>query len=226
MHLPAGRASVYRRSMQQPSASDSQTSIRRGRKFEQVLAGAREVFMSDGFERGSVEDIARRAGVSKATLYSYFPDKRLLFVEVVRGECARQADSALELSDMTSPPEEVLRRAALRTIDFYLSEFGQAMHRICVAESGRFPELGRHFYRSGPEMARERLVGYLEGACARGVLSIDDMALAADQFIELCKADLFARAACNVLADAGPDRRERVADGAVAMFMARYGTKP
>lgn len=46
--------------------------VRTGRKFDQVLQGAREVFMADGFSAASVDDIARAAGVSKATLYSYF----------------------------------------------------------------------------------------------------------------------------------------------------------
>ena len=63
---------------------DTATVVRTGRKFDQVLAGAREVFMADGFEGASVDDIARAAGVSKATLYSYFPDKKLLFMEVAR----------------------------------------------------------------------------------------------------------------------------------------------
>ena len=52
--------------------------IKRGRKFDQVLEGARTVFMRDGFEGANVDDIAASAGVSKATLYSYFPDKRVL----------------------------------------------------------------------------------------------------------------------------------------------------
>jgi len=43
------------------------TILRTGRKFEQVLRGAREVFMAAGFEGASVDDIARAAGVSKAT---------------------------------------------------------------------------------------------------------------------------------------------------------------
>ena len=59
---------------------------RSGRKFDQVLAGAREVFLANGFEGASMDDIARVAGVSKATLYSYFPDKRILFTEVVTTE--------------------------------------------------------------------------------------------------------------------------------------------
>ena len=53
--------------------------IKKGRKFDQVIEGARTVFMRDGYEGASVDDIAREAGVSKATLYSYFPDKRVLF---------------------------------------------------------------------------------------------------------------------------------------------------
>ncbi len=54
--------------------ADGTPTVKRGRKFDQVLQGAREIFMSDGFEGASVDDIARAAGVSKATLYSYFPD--------------------------------------------------------------------------------------------------------------------------------------------------------
>ena len=59
---------------------------KKGRKFDQVLEGARQVFMSDGFEGASVDDIARAANVSKATLYSYFPDKRLMFTEMAERE--------------------------------------------------------------------------------------------------------------------------------------------
>lgn len=64
--------------------------VTRGRKFLQVL-GARTIFLRDGFEGAAVDDIAREAGVSKATLYSYFPDKRVMFMEVFRSELARGA---------------------------------------------------------------------------------------------------------------------------------------
>lgn len=63
--------------------------IIRGRKFAQVLEGARKIFLRDGFEGASVDNIAREAAVSKATLYSYFPDKRLMFIEVFRTEIVR-----------------------------------------------------------------------------------------------------------------------------------------
>lgn len=197
--------------------------IRKGRKFAQVLDGAREVFLRDGFDGASVDDIARAAGVSKATLYSYFPDKRLLFMEVFRLECDRQTLAALDEIDFTAPVAEVLRQAGAHMIASFLSEFNQAVFRVCVAESDRFPDLGEAFYRSGPRRLHDELVAYLTRVRDRGDLAVADPALAADQFIELCKADLYLRHLLRVTDSFTPDEITRVIDGAVATFMARYG---
>ncbi len=196
--------------------------IKKGRKFEQVLEGAREIFMRDGFEGASVDDIARAAGVSKATLYSYFPDKRLLFTEVARIECNRQAEEALMVIDPNDPVEPVLRGIADRIVRFFVSDFGQQVFRICVAESHRFPEIGRRFYESGPGLMRQRMRQVLTPYVERGVLKIDDMDLAAQQFGELCKSDLFVRCLCGVAGEIGKADIDRIVDGAVAMFLARY----
>ncbi len=198
------------------------TAIRKGRKFDQVLEGARAIFSRDGFEGAAVDDIARAAGVSKATLYSYFPDKRVLFVEVAKRECRRQADEALQLVSITAPPDCVLPVAAQRIIDFFLSEFGQRVFRICVAEADRFPELGREFYESGPALVRDRIRAYLDGAVARGELVIEDTRLAADQFAELCKADVFPAMIFGIRTSFTQVDRDRIAKGAVEMFLARY----
>ena len=196
--------------------------IKKGRKFDQVLDGAREIFLRDGFEGASVDEIARAAGVSKATLYSYFPDKRLLFSEVARIECNCQAEEALDVIGMGAPIEVVLHEAANRIVRFFLSDFGRQVFRICVSESYRFPELGRRFYESGPKLVRERMTKVLTPYVERGVLKIDDMDLAANQFGELCKADLFVRNLCGVCNDFNEQDVERVVNGAVEMFLARY----
>lgn len=196
--------------------------IKKGRKFDQVLEGARRVFLRDGFEGASVDDIARAAGVSKATLYSYFPDKRLLFSEVARIECNRQADEALGEIAPDMPVETVLREAAGRIVRFFLSDFGQQVFRICVSESGRFPELGQRFYASGPALLRDRMHRLLAPYVRNGTLRIDDMDLAASQFGELCKADLFVRCLCGVCDTVHERDIERVVNGATEMFLARY----
>ena len=96
----------------------AQAQIRKGRKFDQVVEGAREVFLRDGFEGASVDDIARAAGVSKATLYSYFPDKRLLFMEVATRQCKEQAQTSIENIDSSHPPRQVLSRVAEQFLGF------------------------------------------------------------------------------------------------------------
>lgn len=197
--------------------------VRTGRKFDQVLDGARRVFMADGFEGASVDDIARAAGVSKATLYSYFPDKRLLFIEVATNECNRMAEQVLERIDESRPPREVLTVAGSHIVRFLLSDFAQQVFRICVAERERFPELGQAFYASGPEMGRDRLGDYLRCAAERGELVIDDIPMAAEQFSELCKVKLWTRAVFGIQSTFTPDEIDEVVRHAVDMFMARYG---
>lgn len=197
--------------------------IRKGRKFDQVLEGARQVFMSDGFEGASVDEIARVAGVSKATLYSYFPDKRLLFMEVATTECQRQAQSALDNIDVAAPPREVLTQTGLHFLRFITSDLGQRIFRICVAESDRFPELGQKFYNSGPAVFRAEMAAYFKQAEARGELRLEDPILAADQFGELCKADVWPRLVFGMIRQVSDEDIVRVVDGAVETFMARYG---
>ena len=204
-----------------PDGTDS--AIKRGRKFDQVLAGAREVFMADGFDGASVDDIARRSGVSKATLYSYFPDKQRLFMEVAKTECLRQADEAIASIDMSAPVAEILGNAGRQIVRFITSDFGQSIFRICVAESERFPALGRDFYESGPALVRSRLVEFFQSAVEEGDLKIDDFELAADQFHMLCKVDILDRVVFNNEARITDAAIDRVVDGAVTTFMARYG---
>lgn len=198
---------------------------KRGRKYDQVLAGARDVFLSDGFEGASVDDIARAAGVSKATLYSYFPDKRMLFMEVARVECLLQADRAIAEIDMTAPIDRVLHVAATKLVDFITSDFGQRIFRICVAESERFPALGQEFYNSGPALIRHQLVCYFKVAIQRGEAQIDDLDLAADQFHSLCKAGIMDKLAFTVARNFSTEIKDRVIDGAVKTFLARYGVR-
>lgn len=204
----------------------SAPTIKRGRKYDQVVAGAREVFLAEGFEGASVDLIARRAGVSKATLYSYFPDKRVLFIEVAKQECNSQADRALNVTPGDLPIRDVLVGIAHKMMDFLTSPFAQRIFRICVAESDRFPELGRAFYMSGPRLMQDRLVEVFDQACARGELEIEDTRMAALQFQELMKADIFVKMVFNIIDAPTKSDRDRVINGAVDMFLARYGTRP
>jgi len=202
---------------------DGNAEVRKGRKFDQVVEGATAIFMTEGYERASVDDIAKRAGVSKATLYCYFPDKRLLFVEVMKRDCERRAAEAETFIDKSCAPDVVLPLAAGILLDFFVSEFGLQTYRMAVAEAHKFRELGQHFYDAGPGLVERELIPYFETAEARGELEIPDKGLAAHQFAELCKSWIFPLRSLGLKEVVTPEERARVVDGAVEMFLARYG---
>ncbi len=202
----------------------NQAIIRKGRKFDQVLDGARSVFMRDGFDGASVDDIAREAGVSKATLYSYFPDKRLLFTEILRTECRRQTEEAEAEIVLGGTVEQMLMMAGERIADFLMSDFGRSMFRLVMAEGQRFPEIAREFYRNGPGMIHDRLVFHFGHMVELGALKIDDVDLAADQFAQLCKAAIHEKLLFGMSDTIRQEDVTRSVAGAVQMFLARYGT--
>lgn len=204
----------------------SRAGVKQGRKFDQVLDGARTVFMRDGFEGASVDDIVREAGVSKATLYSYFPDKRLLFIEVAKIECQAQSDAAVAQAEASPEIRHALTTAARRMTRFFMSDVGLQVHRIIVGESQRFPELGREFYESGPARLHSTLKKVLQRGVDEGHLKIGDIDLAADQFPELCKAGLHLQMLLGLRDRPSEGEIDRVVDGAVDMFLCKYARQP
>ena len=200
-----------------------ESEIRRGRKFEQVLEGARRIFLRDGFEGASVDEIARESGVSKATLYAYFPDKRLLFIQMFVEEFRRRATEPRVEADHTSPAAARLTAAAHRIADFLMSEYGRDMFRLMLAEANRFPDLARQFYRLGAQQLHDRLVRLLQDLVDRDEVRVADIDLAADQFSQLCRAHIHDRLIFGQSAEIQPEVVEASLQGAVAMFMSHYG---
>jgi AcrR family transcriptional regulator len=195
----------------------------KGRKVEQVLAGAHAVFMAHGYEGANVDAIAKAAGVSKATLYSYYPDKRSLFAAVAQAACEEQTRRALSFADEDGPFAERLYKGCRSFMEFMFSPFGVQMYRTVVAESERFPEFGQRFWETGPGMAHREMVQMFRQAEADGYLQIDDYELAAETLTELCKTHLHPRLVLGVIDRAHPDDIDRIARHAVQGFLARYG---
>ena len=199
--------------------------IRKGRKFDQVLQGAREVFLAEGFDAANMDHVAKVSGVSKATVYSYFPDKEHLFLVVMETECLSQADQAMQMIDESAPPLVVLTEAARYMLGFMTSDFGQRMLRMSIVATERFPELGQAFYDSGPKMVHVKMTPYFEAAIERGELVVPDIPLAIDQFSELCKAEVFPKLLFQVQTKFTQAELDRLIESAVETFLARYGVE-
>src|SRR4051794_20243806 len=151
-------------------------------KRQLVLDAATGLFMAQGYGAVSMDAVARAAGVSKATLYAYFSSKDQLFATII-GEACRQKIALAELLPMDATDV----RAALvafggRLLRFFLEERPLAIHRVVIAESTRFPELGRAFYDNGPAALFRTLAEWLAGQTEAGRLAVTDTAMAAEQF--------------------------------------------
>ncbi|MEL6759942.1 MAG: TetR/AcrR family transcriptional regulator C-terminal domain-containing protein, partial [Myxococcota bacterium] len=91
-------------------------------------------------------------------------------------------------------------------------------------KSHRYPDIGRTFLESGPEVAYQRLEQFLRGRIELGELQIDDVALAAQQFVEMCKAGIFQRTMFELGEGADDEECERVARAAVRTFLRAFGS--
>lgn len=191
-------------------------------KVRKILEGARSAFLDLGYGGASTDEIVRRAGVSKGTLYNYFPEKKSLFTAFVEEECRKQASLLFKADGQAEDIESFLRDAARKLIRLLLSPSMQGIYRLAVAEAKRFPELARTFYDSGPDLATRRLAQVLSGTVARGHLQIDDVDLAAHQFDQLCKADIFYKCLFKIRSSFAEQEIDRVADAAVDVFLRAY----
>lgn len=193
-----------------------------GRKFEQVRSGAKDVFLRDGYSGASVDDIARSAGVSKATLYSYFPEKQLMYREVLLDEMTRIADrSPIEVAPDANPAE-ALPLMARQIAEWLVSGPMLQLHRTNIAEATRFPDVSRRYHATLTALLRDVVQAHLDRWVDQRMLRISDTALAADQFVRLSSAVLHDRA---LLTD-GDESRDatirEISDGAARLFIAAH----
>lgn len=135
----------------------------------ELLQAALELFVEKGFAATRSEEVAARAGVSKGTLYLYFPSKQELFKAVVRGNLADLIAEGQHKADrFDGPSAELLRRLLLGWWQRVGSTAAGGISKIVVAEVGNFPELAQ-FYADEVVKPAERLIaGTLERGIARG----------------------------------------------------------
>lgn len=196
-------------------------------KRRQILGGAREVFGELGFERASVDLIAARAGVSKATVYNHFADKRALFVASVVEECDELREGLQRcLARPAGDLEPSLQRMGEQIMAVYLSPVVAGLFRHTIAEATRFPDIGRLVFERGTLQLQEAIAAYLARWAERGVLRLDDPRAAAVQFIALCQGDLGVRSRLGVLAYPVDGEVRASVARAVATFVRAYRAAP
>jgi AcrR family transcriptional regulator len=195
-----------------------------GAKRRQVLDGARTVFLNDGFDGASMNDIARVAGVSKGTLYVYFESKEALFEALIREDRKQQAERFVPTGEWRTA-REYLAKYGLRLVEALMRPDLIAQSRMVISASAKFPRFGQAFFEAGPCHGIKRLTTQFEQFVRSGELEINDLELAAQQFSELCKAGVFHRAMFCGADSVTKEQIDRTIAGAVEVFMRAYGAK-
>jgi AcrR family transcriptional regulator len=191
-------------------------------KRQQILDGARKVFLAQGFDGASMGEIARTAGVSKGTLYVYFDSKEQLFEAIAQKACAAQAEGVFSLDAADHDVEAVLTRLGRAFAKFLCRPGAMSPLRTVISISERMPEIGKQFYEAGPARGREMVRRYLEAQVAAGILAIDDCDVAAAQFLDSCSATIFKPLLFNAGKVPSEDRIHHVVGIAVSAFLVAY----
>jgi AcrR family transcriptional regulator len=194
-------------------------------KLAAILEAARAIILEQGYEAAGVDAIARRAGVSKATLYAYFSSKAELFGAMIERAC-RQAFAdlfadAIDHDDVARGLTQIAHEFA----SVAMSPDSLAINRVVMAEAVRFPELGRAYYEAGPSLVIDAVTEFIMAANRAGKLSVPEPRLAAEQFVGMIRSDLYMRLILRIEGGAGTQSPLAAADGAVRTFLAAFAPR-
>jgi AcrR family transcriptional regulator len=184
------------------------------------MAAAVDLFARNGFEGTSVDDIAGLAGVSKQTVYSHFGSKENLFGLSVSTKC-RQSGIDPAAIDPEVPPERMLPEIARRFLQLVTSPEAIRVHNVCTGSAEAHPELGRLFFKHGPEETVDIVADYLEAQVRAGRLRIDHPRDAAWQLLCMLKAESHMRLQFR-LEPVPAGAVQDYVSGCVAMFLRAY----
>lgn len=136
---------------------------------QELLAAAIELFVERGFAATRLEDVARRAGVSKGTLYLYYANKEDLFKAVVRQSIVPMiGDAEASVAEFEGHSAELLRQVILGWWHRVGATKASGISKLILAEADNFPELAT-FYRQEVMTRGMRMISsMLERGVRRG----------------------------------------------------------
>nr|WP_294512777.1 TetR/AcrR family transcriptional regulator [uncultured Rhodopila sp.] len=182
-----------------------------------ILDRATAAFLADGYAATTIEAIARTCSVAKRTIYARWNGKPALFRAVLEGLIAKWMSGAGDWADGDTP-EAALKAAADDILSVALTPEAIALHRLIIAESGRFPELPLILHQTGAGQGTTRIAALLDRAIARGALPPQDTAFAAEQFLNLLLTGP-QRRALGLGSPLDSDQIRNWRDKAVALFL-------
>lgn len=144
--------------------------IRSAARREAILEAALEEFSSQGFAAARLDDIAKRAGVAKGTIYLYFADKQTLFQELARSMLSPLVGHLESLANVETPFPVLARGLVDVMVREVLGTRRKDIIRLIISEGTRFPALAEFYHREVLSKVFSGLRAVLQRAVDRGEL--------------------------------------------------------
>ncbi len=152
---------------------------RKDARPSEILAAALETFVEHGYAATKLEDVAKRAGVTKGTLYIYFESKEALFKAVVRENVVPLLATAEQLAgDRSADPELLLRQLVTAWWEAMGPSGLGGLPKLVISEATNFPELAQFWYDEVVRRGRQIFAEVLRRGMERGVFRTVDVDLA------------------------------------------------
>ena len=194
-------------------------------KCAAILDAAKRLFVSQGFERVGMDQIATEAGVSKLTVYSHFGDKDSLFTEAVRAHCEEGMPTTLFVAEPDTPVRERLIAIGNAFFSMIMTPEAIAGHRILCSPQIATSSMPAAFWEAGPQRVQQAFTELLERRIAAGDLDIDDTERAAAQFFTLLKGEAHAKAVFGYCCGRRQETPEEHVDAVVELFLRAYARR-
>jgi AcrR family transcriptional regulator len=190
----------------------------------QILDAALTVFAAQGYSGTTMDAVAAEAGVTKPTLYSYFPSKESLFQAMMLGKRNLMLDVFEHQSGQGMVAD--LLGFAWAYADTVMRPDMLSLARLIIGEVNRFPEICRAYQASGPDRLLQGIMRYLETQREAGRLEFDDTELAAQDLWGLILSA--PRTQALHMPDTVPDRAalHRYITNGLRVFLKAYSTTP
>lgn len=192
-------------------------------KQEDIIRSAIEVFSAKGFEQASMEGISKQAGVSKRTLYKYYPNKEALFDVIIDNLLCRFDEQYDVRFEPSIPLEQQLLEYTLKQMCYISNQEFQLTARLVMAECIRCKETSQLLIAKFESIEDAHgLQQWAQQGVDAGMLDIQDISAAIEQYIGAIKAAVFWPQLIAHLPPASPEQVEQTAKLAVASFVATY----
>lgn len=156
-------------------------------KKKQIRLAAERLFLQNGFAATSMNAVTAEAGVSKQTVYSYYKSKEELLADVLKQLIHSLVEHLRSIGNMPLNNRDelmqILNDLAQQTISCLMQPNYLALGRVIIAESSRFPHLGRLFRSTVPELIMNNIANILEQASSKGLVNIVDINVAVRIFV-------------------------------------------